>query len=56
MVFVLYEKTENTTKDILTYKENIKVVEGKLDLFHFKKEVYLHLFEYIVENYDRFKV
>lgn len=55
-IFTLYYVSKNCKKEVLQYKETVKVKDNILDLSHFKNEVYCQVFEYIRENYDRFKV
>ena len=55
-VFTLYYVSKTLKKEVLQYKETVKVEDNILDLSHFKNEIYCQIFEYIRENYDRFKV
>ena len=38
------------------YKENVKIENNTLDLSHFKNEIFYQLFDYIIREYDKFKV
>lgn len=56
VVFTLYCVSKDSKEEVLTYKENVKVENNTLDLSHFKNEVFYQLFDYIIKEYDKFKV